>query len=368
MARSTLGLIFSTTGAYAALGRNALAGALAAIEDLRAAGAADIVPVARDPGGEPAAYERATADLLARGVRNIVGAITSWSRKDMIPVLARGGGQLWYPCPYEGFESSEHVVYLGASPNHHVVPLADWIAGANARSVFLVGSNYVWGWETLRLMRERLSLAGIPVVGERYLPLGSTEPSRTVGEIRATGAEVVVNSLIGPSSVAFLRDLARRDPDRVGRTGHVVSCNQTEVDLRALGPAASGLLAAGAFFEADASAALRASVRRHAPGERTTSFLATAYAAVEIFAAASARAGGDDPRAVFDAACAHPNPTAIGTVTIDPVLRHAALRPRLAVARGGRFELLSRADAPVPADPYLTGFAAAPARDLRIVR
>ena len=146
MTRIERGLIFSTSGSYAALGRNARAGALAAIADLRTAGAADIAAIERDPGGDPGAYERAASDLMDRGVRQVVGAITSWSRKDMIPVLARRGGLLWYPRPYEGFEGSDHVVYLGASPNHHVVPLADWIAAPGRGSAYLVGSNYVWRW------------------------------------------------------------------------------------------------------------------------------------------------------------------------------------------------------------------------------
>jgi branched-chain amino acid transport system substrate-binding protein len=140
-----LGLIFSTTGGYAALGQSALAGALGAIDRIGRAGGARIEPVIRDPGGDPALYETQTAELLDAGVRNIVGAITSGSRKDMIPMLERRGGLLWYPCPYEGFECNDHVVYLGAAPNHHVVPAVDWIAAQGHRSAYLVGSNYVWG-------------------------------------------------------------------------------------------------------------------------------------------------------------------------------------------------------------------------------
>ena len=365
-----LGLIFSTTGSYAALGRSALAGALGAIAALRADGIA-IEPVIRDPGGDVARYERETTALLEDGVQHILGAITSWSRKEMIPALERGGGLLWYPCPYEGFESNDHVVYLGAAPNHHVLPATDWIARQGLRRAYLVGSNYVWGWETLRLARERLEARGVGIVGERFVPLGSDRHDHVIEEIRARDADCVIDSLIGPTNASFLQGLAARDPGRVGRPGHVVSFNQTEADLDALGPAADGLLSAGCLFEEDASAALRDAARNHAPNGRVSAFLASAHAAVEVFAEGCRRAGTDAPRAVFRAAAQRPVATAMGEVRIDPVLRHAALAPRLALAEGGRFRVIERAAAPVPADPYLTAQRArhAPPRPaLRIVR
>ena len=348
-----LGLIFSTTGSYAALGRSALAGALGAIEAVARRGGLRIEPVVRDPGGDPAAYEGHTAELLDAGVRNIVGAITSWSRKDMLPILERKGGLLWYPCPCEGFESNDHVVYLGAAPNHHVVPATDWIAARGMARAYLVGSNYVWGRETLRLARERLQAHGIEVVGERYVPLGSADHAHVIAEIRALSPDCVVNSLIGPSSVGFVRALGEACPARRGRPGHLVSFNQTEADLADLGAHADGLLSAGSFFAGDAGQELQAVARDRAPNGQVSAFLATAHAAVEIYATAVLRAGTDAPHALFRAACAAPVRTELGEIAIDPVLRHAALWPRLALARDGRFEVIERAAAPVPADPYL---------------
>ncbi|GAW34462.1 aliphatic amidase expression-regulating protein [Roseovarius sp. A-2] len=369
-----LGLVFSTTGSYGALGQSALAGALGAIERLARHGAAPITPVIADPGGDLAAYERMTREMLESGVRHIVGAITSWSRKEMIPLLERHGGLLWYPCPYEGFESNDHVVYLGASPNHHVVPVADWIAAQGLRRAFLVGSNYVWGWETLRLARECLMDRGIEVVGERHVPLGADTPAHIFNEIRDQQADCVIDSLIGPSNTSFLLGLAARRTSDCPPV-RVVSFNQTEADLAEIGPAADGLLSAGSFFETNADEALRDVARRHAPNGRVSSFFATSFAAVEIISAAVARAGSDSPPAVFRAATDGPVSTVMGPMPIDPVLRHAMLTPRLAIACKGQFDVVQCAGAPVAADPYMTARSArrpAPAaqaqRRLRVVK
>ncbi len=369
-----LGLVFSTTGSYAALGQSALAGALAAIDSLSQGDARPITPVIADPGGDMAAYERMTRDMLQGGVRHIVGAITSWSRKEMIPLLERHGGLLWYPCPYEGFESNDHVVYLGASPNHHVVPATDWLAAHGLRRAFLLGSNYVWGWETLRLARQCLTERGVEVVGERHVPLGAATPAHILDEIRARQADCVIDSLIGPSNTSFLQGIAARSRhDRA--PVQVVSFNQSEADLAEIGPAADGLLSAGSFFEANASDMLRDAARRNAPNGRVSSFFATSFAAVEMIAAAVRSVGTDDPSTVFRAAVETPVVTAMGAMPIDPVLRHAMLTPRLAMALNGRFDVVQSAAAPVAADPYMTSQAAryssakpVPKPKLRIVK
>lgn len=370
--RLQLGLIFSRTGPYEALGRSALAGALLAVETINRSGRAQIEVTLKDPAGQAESYERCTSELLSANVRHIIGAITSWSRKDMIPVLERMGGLLWYPCPYEGFESNDHVVYLGAAPNHHLLPLADWIADSGMKTAYLVGSNYVWGWETLRLARDCLAARGIRILGERYVPLGSTEHAHLVDEVVSLNPDVVVNSLIGPSNVTFLSDLAARCPGRNDRAGHVVSCNQTEADLDALGDAANGLLSAGSFFEEDAPKGLLDAARRNDPAIRISSFFATSYAAVELLVEAVLRAGTDEPHAVFRAVSQAPVDTVLGSTAIDPVMRHAALTPKMAVARAGRFHVVQRAEAPVPADPYLSEMPSAPQSsgqpNLRIVR
>jgi len=366
--------MFSTTGPYAALGQSALDGAMMAVREINDAGALHLVPVAADPQGVPSEYERLATELLTGGgLRHIVGGITSWSRKDMIPVMERHGALLWYPCPYEGFECNDHVVYLGACPNQHLVPLIDHVLGGGARRAFLVGSNYVWGWETLRVARERLTGAGAAILAERYLPLGDTDCEHMIDEIRAAAPDLIVNSLIGPSNHAFMQALS--GVAAAGARPLVVSANQTEADLAALGPAAEGMLSIGAWFETMAgpeAAAFRTRIAALYGAEyRAACNFATTYAAVHLLAQGLVRSGQDDPRAVFDAVAGRREETVLGAIRIDPVNRHTSLTPRLAVAEKGVFRILSAPDVAVPPDPYLThATAPAPSRTtprLRIV-
>nr|WP_290442985.1 transporter substrate-binding protein [Rhodovulum tesquicola] len=350
-------MLFSTTGPYSALGRSALDGALMAVAEVNARNGLTLVPVCADPRGVPADYERLAAELLGRGdLRHIVGGITSWSRKDMIPVMERHGALLWYPCPYEGFECNDHVVYLGACPNQHLVPLIDHVLRKGHRRAFLVGSNYVWGWETLRVAREWFAGGqGGEVTSERYLPLGDTDCGHLIEEIAAQQPDLIVNSLIGPSSHAFMQALSRLDLP--GGRPLVISANQTEADLDILGPAADGMLSIGAWFETldDLSTvAFRNRIAGHyGASYRASCNFATAYTAVHLLARGLERAGHDDPRAVFEAVAGSPEDTVLGPVTIDPVTRHTSLIPRLAMAESGRFRIVDDPKIALAPDPYL---------------
>lgn len=363
MTEVQIGLMFSASGPYAALGQSARDGALMAIEDVNAEGRLRLRARIADPRGVPVEYERLTAEMVQDGaVRHIVGGITSWSRKDMIPVLERHGGLLWYPCPYEGFETSDNVVYLGACANQHLLPLIAHVLRDKVARASLIGSNYVWGWETLRVARERLVAQGVVVTSERYLPLGDCEVAHVLAEIAATRPALIVNSLIGPSNHAFMRGLARLKAEGLECT--VVSANQTEADLAALGPAADGMLTIGAWFETLEDAATaefrRRIAARHGEEYRASCNFATAYAAVRLLASGLEAAGRDDPRAVFAAVADRRQDTVLGPITVDGVTRHTSLIPRLARVRDGKFEIVADPGEAIAPDPYLSREAAVP--------
>ena len=108
------------------MGAEMMNGAVLAIEEINAGdNGFRLAPIFVDPGGDPERYEAACAELVNRaGVTHIVGCYTSASRKQVLPLLARSNALLWHPARYEGFEACENIVYVGAAPNQHIVPLA----------------------------------------------------------------------------------------------------------------------------------------------------------------------------------------------------------------------------------------------------
>lgn len=94
-----IGILYSRSGNYRLVSESCRAGAMNAIADVNADPAIpfEFVPVERDPQGNIDRYASGCADILANsGARHIIGCVTSWSRKEVIPILERAGGTLWY--------------------------------------------------------------------------------------------------------------------------------------------------------------------------------------------------------------------------------------------------------------------------------
>ena len=202
-----IGVVFSQNGSYRTIGTELLHGALLGIEEVNASERYSFVlaPQIEDPRGDLAEYrERCDRLLRSTDVRHIVGCYTSSSRKEVIPVFEKRDGLLWYPSHYEGFESCNNVVYTGASPNQHIVPLIVHMLRAHGDRVYCVGSNYIWAWENNRIMREIICGCGGSVVAERYLPVGSVDVGHIVADIVGQQPDFVFSSLIGVSSHAFM--------------------------------------------------------------------------------------------------------------------------------------------------------------------
>lgn len=354
-----IGILYSRSGNYRLVSESCRAGAMNAIADVNADLAIpfEFIPIERDPQGNIDRYASGCADILANsGARHIIGCVTSWSRKEVIPILERAGGTLWYACPYEGFEANEHVVYTHACPNQHLVPLLAYVVPRFGADGFLLGSNYIWGWETNRVARDLIADAGGKVLGERYLPLGEVDVARLIAEIQATRPDFILNNLIGPSSYAFIAayaELGRRDPHFRPERCPILSCNLTECELPALNGAGDGHLSVGPYFHdisgADRGAAPVPSVMP------ASSFEAAAYASVRMLAEILTRNPGaqwtDLPKVFTETSFRTP----LGDIAIDPQTQHATLPVLIGRIDGTSFKAVTLTKGVAP-DPYLSRY------------
>jgi urea transport system substrate-binding protein len=374
-----VGILYSTTGPYGAIGRDCRAGAEFAIEELEKAGSAlRIEPVFGDPAGQPERYLDLIRTMLRDDqCRNVIGTITSLSRKDVIPLVEKYDGLLWYICPYEGFEANENVIYTGACPNQHLIPLFDYMLPRYGKRIYLAGANYVWGWEMNRLARELLTRAGGEVLGERCLPIDETDVGLLIADLERHRPDFILNNMIGPSSYAFLaavRRLADRDPAFAPERCPVLSCDLTECELGEIEPdTAVGQLSTASYFESLETRENRIFKQRVAArfgGERrVSSFFAGAYAAVMLCAEAITATHGDDPASVRAFLHARPRQTVLGPLAIDPRTNHAALPFNLGrINAQSGFDVIASHGA-IVADPYLVGtLASRHAPHLRVVQ
>ncbi|HBF28839.1 transporter substrate-binding protein [Rhizobium sp.] len=358
-------ILYSTTGPYAALGREAVDGAMTAIAQINSNAdfAFQIEPVMADPGGSAERYAVfAEAAVRQQGCRHIIGSITSWSRKEILPVVERHGALLWYAFPYEGYEASDSVIYLGACPNQHLLPLFEHVLPRFGRRPFIVGSNYIWGWEISRIAREITEAAGGEVVAERFVPLAATDIDHLIDEIRSKRPDFILSNLVGQSAMAFLQayDGLRRENDDFAKDKRpVVACNLCETDLTDLSQAAkAGHIATSVYFdglETSENIPFKAQMaKRYGAERRLTTPFVSAFSAVSVLADCVADAGTDAPEAIRAMVTTRAFDTPIGSLRIDGKTHHAALSPHIAVStEAGCYQVFQQAQHPVEADPYL---------------
>lgn len=363
--RHRVGLLFSTSGPYATIGRAMLNGALLAIDEVNAGEGFPFTfePVTADPGGANSAYASlAKSMLMDEQLVHVVGCYTSSSRKEVLPYFEKYDGLLWYPSHYEGFESSENVVYTGASPNQHIIPLANFLLKQHGNVAYFIGSNYIWAWENNKIMREAVLGAGGTVLAERYVPVGETDHESVIAQIIDCRPDFIFNTLIGDSAYAFFRAL-RSEAKSAGisqpREMPIASCSLSEPELQEIGAeACDGHISSSVYFQSINTPANNAFTRTYLerfPDQTVTSADAeSSYIAVHLLARALRRAGTEDMTAVRSALSHVALNAPQGRVHIDSDNRHCYLTPRIGVSNhDAGFDIIFEAAQPVKPDPYL---------------
>ncbi|WP_295019414.1 transporter substrate-binding domain-containing protein [Tabrizicola sp.] len=377
-----LGLLFSRQGSYGEVGTAMFRGAMLAVSEIAGDRAFDFDFAVRgfEPKGVNESYMAGARELLMReGLSHVVGCYTSSSRKEVLPVFEKHDALLWYPSHYEGFETSENIVYTGAAPNQHVVPLTRYLLAQGGRNAFMVGSNYIWAWENNRIMRDILGRNGGLVLGERYVPLGDTDLDEIIDLILRCRPDFIFNTLIGESAYSFFR----RFRDRCARAGlnqptdlPIVSCSLAEPELALIGPACDGHLSSSVYFSSIRTAAnarfLAAWKAMYPAAGEPSADAEASYIAVHVLARAIRIAQSTEVPAVLAALKDVRFQAPQGPVSISAENRHSFLWPRIGRSRSdGTFDIIHESSNVVEPDPYLVWEPltfAPPARDgLKVV-
>lgn len=340
------------------------AGARLAIDEINATPDASVTinPVSIDPAGQLTGYIDGARTLLQdHGLSHVIGCYTSSSRKEVLPLFEKFDALLWYPSHYEGFETSENIVYSGAAPSQHIVPLTRHLLRNFGSRGWMVGSNYIWAWENNRILREAINAAGGSVVGERYFPVGETDLADVVRQIVADRPDFVFTTLIGQSGFVFLNMLcaaAKAAGIDLPREMPAASCSLSEAELPLLGESAAGHLSSSVYFSTIASPENRQFSQlwaaRFAHLGQPSADAESAYVAVHLLARAAARAGSGDFEAVREAVRGLTFEAPQGRVTVDADNLHCWMRPRIGRSRSdGTFDILMEHPIAVRPDPYL---------------
>ncbi|MFQ6227492.1 urea ABC transporter substrate-binding protein [Nocardia sp. NPDC002869] len=336
-----------------------------AVDEINAAGGVlgkQIQLVGEDGASEPTVFAEKAEKLISSDcVAAVFGGWTSSSRKAMLPVFEDRNALLYYPVQYEGLESSENIFYTGATTNQQIVPALDYLKGRGVKSLYLVGSDYVFPQTANRIIKAYAEANGIEIKGEDYTPLGSTDFSTIVNKVRSADADAVFNTLNGDSNVAFFREYKN-----VGLTAQdmpVVSVSIAEEEVGGIGVQnIAGQLTAWNYYQTvdnpRNTAFVKAYKAKYGANKPTSDPMEAAYVSVYLWKNTVEKAQSFAVPEVQQAAGGVTFEGPEGLVTIDGENNHITKTARIGEIRpDGLIYSVWDSGAAVEPDPYLAGYS-----------
>jgi urea transport system substrate-binding protein len=355
-----VGVLHSLSGTMATSASVVVDATLFAIDEVNQAGGVlgrPVKPVVADGKSDWPTFAREAERLIAQEqVCTIFGCWSSAGRKLVRPVVEAHDHLLLYPVQYEGLETSPCIVYLGAAPNQQILPAVEWAVNTlHKKRFFLVGSDYVFPRAANAIIKDYLQRVGGEIVGEKYIPLGSSATDAAVAAIVQSKPDMILNTINGDSNVTFFRDL--RAAGVKAAATPTLSFSVGEQGLRSLNATdLAGDYAAWTYFQSVDTPENQEFVRRFHdkyPQRSITDPMETAYVGVKLWAMAVTEAQSLDPKKIRKAMLTQHLKGPGGDVRIDSDTQHCYRTPRIAqIQADGQFKVIWTAPEPVRPEPY----------------
>jgi urea transport system substrate-binding protein len=335
-----------------------------AVDEINAAGGVmdkQIELIGEDGASEPTVFAEKAEKLISSDcVAAVFGGWTSSSRKAMLPVFESADSLLYYPVQYEGLESSPNIFYTGATTNQQIVPALDYLKEKGTKSLYLVGSDYVFPQTANRIIKAYAEANGMEIKGEDYTPLGSTDFSTIVNKVRTADADAVFNTLNGDSNVAFFREY--RNVGLTPQEMPVVSVSFAAEEVGGIGVEnVVGQLTAWNYYQTIESPANTAFVdaykAAYGANKPTSDPMEAAYVSVYLWKNTVEKAGAFDTKSIQDSADGVTFDAPEGLVTIDGENHHITKTARIGEIRpDGLIYTIWESPGPIEPDPFLKSY------------
>jgi urea transport system substrate-binding protein len=341
-----IGVPIGLSGANSVVAPSVVQSAELAVAEINAAGGVlgrQLELVVADDGSGAQGAQRAFDSLVfQQRVDALISMQTSAARNAGLPIVNRGRVPYIYTSFYEGRSCSPWMHVNAWVPEQQVAPIVDhFMAEFDAKTFFLIGSDYAFGRGMLEFTREYIEANGGTVLGEEYLPMDGADWTSIISQLRAAGPDALITSTAGGApNVTLTRQLRA--------AGVNIPYGNLAVDegtAASMGAEAEGIFIAASYvtgIDSDANRtfldAMRAKFgdRLETPNDLSV----PQYEAVYAYAAAVEQAGSTDAEAVVAALSEVTVEGPRGSITMN-VQRHAPLTMYLGrVAADGSVEVI----------------------------
>lgn len=317
----TIGLMAPLTGPVAAYGEQVKNGAETAVADINKAGGIlgqQVVLKLADDAGDPKQGVSAANQLVADGIKFVVGPVTSGVAIPASDVLAENGILMVTPTATAPDLTARGLTNVlrtcGRDDQQADVAAAYVLKTMKDKKVAIVDDKGTYGKGLADAFKKALNAGGVTEVTAISLNPGEKDYAAVVTRLKEAGAEVVYFGGYHPEGGL----LARQMKDAGMSTLIIGGEGLSNTEFWAIGNEASqGSLftnAADASKNPNSAAAIESLKAKNIPAE---AFTLNAYAAVEVIKAGIEKANSADDAAAVTAAIKDGQPikTAIGDLT-----------------------------------------------------
>lgn len=210
-----VGLLSAASGGTAVLDTYISNAAEMAVDEINSAGGINgrkIELFVEDYASDPSmAAEKAEKLIVNDGVIAIIGVVMSSCRQAVLPIVEKYDNLLIYPTDYEGLEQSNNIIYVGCVPNQQIQTIAPWISENLGKSVYIIGSDYLYPRSTCAQAKALLEENGVTIAGEEFVSLDETDYTASITKITQSKPDVVFSVLVGDCITAFQKQWALYD-------------------------------------------------------------------------------------------------------------------------------------------------------------
>lgn len=245
-----IGMLVPISGPAALFGPSSKNCSVLAADEINSRGGLSGRPIQLEfvnAGSSPDEVKKAALRLWKQnGVSAFVGMHDSAVRAALVSQF-NGQVPYIYTPTYEGGECGRGTYVLGETPTQQLQPVIPWLARQRGlKRWYLIGNDYNWPRDTNAAAKEYITGYGGKVVGEEYVSFTVENFEGHLANIRASGADTVLITLVGGASVNFNRAFAAAKLEKtVTRLGTLIEENT----LAGIGAgSSSNLFASSGYF------------------------------------------------------------------------------------------------------------------------
>ena len=216
-----VGVLSPLSGPWTVYGKAHSRGFKLAIDEVNQNGGvtdSDVEVIVEDTKTDPKTVTEKARKLVKQdNVDVLAGTFSSASRNAAAPVAQSSNTVLLYPTFYEGQDQRNYpgvcndlIFMFGIIPSQQVWPWMDHMTAEHGKRFYMVGSDYVWPRQTNERVAAKLNELGGRVVGEEYIPLGTSDFGSVLSRISNSNADIVFGTLTGTDTIAFAKQFYSR--------------------------------------------------------------------------------------------------------------------------------------------------------------